>query len=457
MITELIRRSELSEGPEGLDIKIRIDNDCTGLRSHPLFLLICQHSESWRIFDVSASPASLAGFSTVRGRLPRLVRLEVSFNHNLSNPHPVKMLDIFEVAPLLKHIHMDGKYYGQMKLPPAVEVIKDSTQVIMRTLQTSWTYDNLTNLDITEGPLKISDEPLILYFPRLTKLKVTSPETHEHSFFARAIFPVLSLLTVWYKHSTANKICSVLAGAISGSGCSDLKELILRESWSANSIDSGPIPDLESVLLLVPHLDRLDTHIPENLVITKLGTWGPGQQQTIVPALQRMTMYISQPLSKSTITAIQRLAHVRAEFWPRLPNAYAWDGHVSLARLSIFITVHKTRQTKDVVLAPIELEAWYTGPTKLTPRLCELAESLRAATPACHIGHSTKLPKAILKELEGTLTAIEATEVTTVNDFLVGPRSSATEIQIAHIAPQAFKHSPCAGAFGQNVPKQRSK
>ncbi|KAF5328644.1 hypothetical protein D9619_011531 [Psilocybe cf. subviscida] len=114
------------------------------------------------------------------------------------------------------------------------------------------------------------------------------------------------------------------------------------------------------------------------------------------------------------MAALQRLACVRCEFWPPRASTNACGTPIPRQLPSISISP-RTRTVKTSWWRPPN---WKRGIQDPATRLCELAATLRAAMPAWYTPHNRKLSKETLKKLENALKAIEATNVTNVNDLL---------------------------------------
>ena len=241
------------------------------LDSHPIIDALALHSERWQTVAIYSSNLTIFAFKGVKGRLSSLRTLSLEIWRQTD---PV-VFDIFEDAPQLREVHLDGPFSGEVRLP-----LSQLTRYKER-VRGGGMADHIVSLATSLTTLEISryhESPVIpvITLPSLVTLKVQFDEyIPPQGFLDNLTLPAIQ--EIWIAGFDGHLI-TVLTAMISRSHspCM-LKKFAFRTS----ELESGELTDL---LRLTPHLVDLNLPLPppEDLSNLIIGS------RPLVPLLQTL-------------------------------------------------------------------------------------------------------------------------------------------------------------------------
>ncbi|KAF9483087.1 hypothetical protein BDN70DRAFT_874136 [Pholiota conissans] len=306
-LAEILRRS----GNRPLTVTIEEDKRHRNFEYSALNL-VAKHCERWETASISIPITALNALLCVRGRLPRLkilfLHLLIGMEYNADTS-----LDMFEIAPQLRRVHMVGSVPSHLKLPPKTQFTHYKHMFITQVhLNTVAQYSSLESLFISQKVYTITFPATTL--PRLKKLEFVTvlPAQDDGSLgcFDNLRLPALEELSVVFPFYSPSILPSIIR-MISNTGPSQkLHTLRIHPGTMAPG-------ELMAMLGLTPALAVLDTVCPPHTDIENLASKVPTGQPKIAPCLRTCRFMfdavVSTFLSDNTRDALNRLAQTRCE------------------------------------------------------------------------------------------------------------------------------------------------
>ncbi|KAJ7199312.1 hypothetical protein B0H12DRAFT_1165384 [Mycena haematopus] len=252
----------------------------------PVLDLIMSASDRWDDLSIYAETVVICGLSPIKGRLPKLARLELVRSEYDEEDAPADEVDMFSVAPCL--LDVTFRYDPMLSvLVPWSQLTQFTTsyaklRAILDTLQDLINLETLTlDRQGDEGNMELL--PMVS-LPCLRELTITTgpdEEGHPGFLFDHLSLPSLERLTLDCEDST---ICPHTAALISRSACH------LR-SFKLNYYDTLGTP-LLNVLTLTPDLTELDLRGTEatDVFLTQLTRVPPALAPEIIPRLESLML-----------------------------------------------------------------------------------------------------------------------------------------------------------------------
>ena len=279
------------------------------LDSHPIIDALVLHSERWHTVAIDSTTPTIFAFKRIKGRLSSLRTLSLEVWRQTD---PV-VFDMFEDAPQLREVSLDGPFPGEVRLPFS-QLTRYKERVRGRGMAdfTISLAASLTTLEIS----RLSDSPDIpkTTLPLLVTLKVQFDDMISQGFLENVTLPAIQEILI---AGFEGHLITVLTAMISRSHspCM-LKKFAFRTS----ELDSG---ELTTLLRLTPHLVDLNLPLPppedlSNLIIGR-------NSRPLVPLLQMLTFEAEAVRRAETSQALNALAVSRCYKNTSLPSVVPGD------------------------------------------------------------------------------------------------------------------------------------
>ncbi|ESK82392.1 hypothetical protein Moror_12177 [Moniliophthora roreri MCA 2997] len=283
-----------------LDVSLHAKRD---IFSHPLMILICNHSHRWRHLRFGEHFSVLRSMSLIRGALPALESITVNSGINASSD---QQIDCFDYCPRLRTVSLHGflplstqlpwqqiKTFRFKRDPLPGDPTTSKFLEILRKLNIVEVCDIYFDLSLREG-MSLTDESPALRFNLLTDLTISTHTRQDCTaaacFFKWLTAPKLSclkILTPYFKWE-------YLISFISRSGCK-LTELVIHE---AGSLGSERDNTLIQVLTAVPDLVTLELGFVDGAADHHISIFS----SPLVPRLEKLFINPQLPDSSSVYT-----------------------------------------------------------------------------------------------------------------------------------------------------------
>ncbi|KAF9483096.1 hypothetical protein BDN70DRAFT_990582 [Pholiota conissans] len=274
--------------------------------------LVAKHCERWETASISIPITALNALLCIRGRLPRLKTLFLHLLIGMEYSADTS-LDMLEIAPQLRRVHIVGSVPSHLKLPPKTQFTHYKHMFITQVhLNTVAQYSSLESLFISQKVYTITFPATTL--PRLKKLEFVTvlPAQDDGSLkcFDNLRLPALEELSVVFPFYSPSILPSIIR-MISNTGPSQkLHTLRVHPGTMAPG-------ELTTMLGLTPALAVLDTVCPPHTDIENLASKVPTGQPKIAPCLRTCRFMfdavVSTFLSDNTRDTLNRLAQTRCE------------------------------------------------------------------------------------------------------------------------------------------------
>jgi hypothetical protein len=243
------------------------------LDSHPIIDALVLHSNRWQRVAIDCTTRTVSAFEGVKGRLSSLQTLSLEVRRQMD---PV-VFDMFEDAPQLREVSLDGPFPGEVLLPfSQLTRYKERLRGSGMAFYTISLAASLTTLEVS----RFFDSPDIpvITLPSLITLKVQFDDTLSQGFLENLTLPAIQEIRI---AGFGGRLITAVTAMISRSHspCM-LKKFAFRSS----GMDSG---ELTRFLKLTPHLVELYLPLPppedlSNLIIGQ-------DSRPLVPLLQSLT------------------------------------------------------------------------------------------------------------------------------------------------------------------------
>ena len=244
------------------------------LSSHPIIDALVLHSNRWQTVAIDCTTRTVFAFKGVKGRLSSLQTLSLEVRRQTD---PV-VFDMFEDAPQLREVSLDGPFPGEVLLPfSQLTRYKERLRGSGMAFYTISLAASLTTLEVSrffESP----DIPVIT-LPSLITLKVQFDDTLSQGFLENLTLPAIQEIRI---AGFGGRLITAVTAMISRSHspCM-LKKFAFRTS----GMDSG---ELTRFLKLTPHLVELYLPLPPPEDLSNLIIIGQNSRP-LVPLLQSLT------------------------------------------------------------------------------------------------------------------------------------------------------------------------
>ena len=262
------------------------------LNSHPIIDALVLHSERWQTVAIDSTTPTIFAFKGIKGRLSSLRTLSLEVWRQTD---PV-VFDMFEDAPQLREVSLDGPFPGEVRLPFS-QLTRYKERVRGRGMAdfTISLATSLTTLEISR--LNESPDIPVTTLPLLVTLKVQFDDITSQGFLENVTLPAIQeILIAGFEGHLITVLTSMISR--SHSPCM-LKKFAFRTS----ELDSG---ELTTLLRLTPHLLELNLPLPpqedlSNLIIKH-------DSRPLVPLLQMLIFEADAVRQAETSQALNALA-----------------------------------------------------------------------------------------------------------------------------------------------------
>ena len=335
------------------------------LSSHPIIDALVLHSERWQTVAIDSTTPTIFAFKGIKGRLSSLRTLSLEVWRQTD---PV-VFDMFEDAPKLREVSLDGPFPGEVRLPFS-QLTRYKERVRGRGMAdfTISLAASLTTLEIS----RLSDSPDIpeTTLPLLVTLKVQFDDIISQGFLENVTLPAIQEILI---AGFEGHLITVLTAMISRS---HTPCMLKKFAFRTSELDSG---ELTTLLRLTPHLVDLNLPLPppedlSNLIIGR-------NSRPLVPLLQMLTFEAEGVRRAETSRALNALANSRCYKNTSLltsvvPGDVPPDDHRILKELRILFKSSRTchcelRFLEDWVQSEEskQLEAWKESLLQEVPEL----------------------------------------------------------------------------------------
>ena len=243
------------------------------LNSHPIIDALVLHSERWQTVAIDSTTPTIFAFKGIKGRLSSLRTLSLEVWRQTD---PV-VFDMFEDAPQLREVSLDGPFPGEVRLPFS-QLTRYKERVRGRGMAdfTISLATSLTTLEISR--LSGSPDIPVTTLPLLVTLKVQFDDIISQGFLENVTLPAIQEILI---AGFEGHLITIVAAMISRSR---LPCMLKKFAFRTSELDSG---ELTTLLRLTPHLVELNLPLPppedlSNLIIRR-------NSRPLVPLLQMLT------------------------------------------------------------------------------------------------------------------------------------------------------------------------
>ena len=296
------------------------------LSTHPIIDALVLHSERWQTVTIDSTTPTILAFKEIKGRLSSLRTLSLEVWRETD---PV-VFDMFEDAPRLREVSLDGPFPGEVRLPFS-QLTRYKERVRGRGMAdfTISLAMSLTTLEISR--LSESPDIPVTTLPLLVTLKVQFDDMISQGFLENMTLPAIQEILI---AGFEGHLITVLIDMISRSPspCM-LKKFAFRTS----ELDSG---ELTALLRLTPHLVDLNLPLPppddlSNLVIGQ-------SSKPLVPLLQMLTFEAEAVRRAETNQALNALAVSRCHHNASLTSVVPPSDYRTLEELRVLFKSSRT-------------------------------------------------------------------------------------------------------------------
>ncbi|KAF9000429.1 hypothetical protein BDQ17DRAFT_1427137 [Cyathus striatus] len=402
---------------------------------HPVLEALIPHSQRWKTVTLEVPFVTIQSLSRVRGRLSTLRTLQLKMPRVSSNVP----LDIFEIAPKLRKVTINGLYPRLLKLPWS-----QLTQYMEKTLSDSGGAAHVLReasrltvlrMDITADCVSRTTPdlvPVTLHHLHTLRLNFQHGGTTFGPIIASLTIPAIQELRV---SSMTGNIAQDLISLVERSQCS-LRRLAIH----SRALRAG---DITRLLALTPLLQELELSDLESEDIKNL-TIRPGKQ-VLVPSLQSFIVRTSRDFTLDAVS-FNAMARSRCDLY-----THAAVG-ISNEQMN-FLRKHNVKRLKSVrIMSSIQcscldkqegLEGWtsidYADP-KLTPLLFFRRGLLFEFPQLDHENYDdegSRRNSLDSRRLDDIFVAIEDHPTTDVK-YLYRSRLYLTMYEISRLSPQSI-------------------
>lgn len=329
---------------------------------YPALSLLARHSDRWQTASISVPTVAMESLHRIRGRLPLLqtlaLHLRIGYEYT---PMP---LDMFEMAPLLRRVHISGSVSPRLKLPISQLAHYKHLCITQGHLNQVANYSALESLMISQKSYPISFPAAILKHLKKLEFVTDSPArgVDTLSCFDALKLPALEELTVAFPFYSPSIVPSLIRMV---SNTSPSPSLLRTMRICPGTMEPG---QLTMLLNATPALIMLDTTCPPHTDIENLAATTPQGGLEIVPHLQNCKFMfdtvVDSFLDSRTRAALNRLALSRCEAQKHSP--------MKLTVYSMSSNVHDVPWSQ---FKQFQLEDWKQSPTAM--QLIRFSQSLR--------------------------------------------------------------------------------
>ena len=269
------------------------------LNSHPIIDALVLHSERWQTVAIDSTTPTLFAFKGIKGRLSSLRTLSLEVWRQTD---PV-VFDMFEEAPQLRQVSLDGPFPGEVRLPFS-QLTRYKERVRGRGMAdfTISLATSLTTLEISR--LSESPDIPVTTLPLLVTLKVQFDDIISQGFLENVTLPAIQEILI---AGFEGHLITILTAMISRS---QSPCMLKKFAFRTSELDSG---ELTTLLRLTPHLVELNLPLPPpedlgNLIIRRNNNSRP-----LVPLLQMLTFEAEAVRRAETSQALNDLAVSRCQ------------------------------------------------------------------------------------------------------------------------------------------------
>ena len=262
------------------------------LNSHPIIDALVLHSERWQTVAIDSTTPTIFAFKGIKGRLSSLRTLSLEVWRQTD---PV-VFDMFEDAPQLREVSLDGPFPGEVRLPFS-QLTRYKERVRGRGMAdfTISLATSLTTLEISR--LSESPDIPVTTLPLLVTLKVQFDDIISQGFLENVTLPAIQEILI---AGFEGNLITVLTAMISRS---QSPCMLKKFAFRTSELDSG---ELTTFLRLTPHLVELNLPLPppedlSNLIIKR-------NSRPLVPLLQMLTFEAEAVRRAETSQALNDLA-----------------------------------------------------------------------------------------------------------------------------------------------------
>ncbi|KAF8907839.1 hypothetical protein CPB84DRAFT_1744411 [Gymnopilus junonius] len=387
--------------------------------NYPVVDVLIQHSAKWQTVKFYAPVSVISNFRATRGRLPNLRKLTIISRSSIPEMgQPSRelelSLDIFETAPALQEVNINGMVPRQMAFP--FSRLLHYKQHMTWGIPTDFAFDSpllrsLTLLNLSGNFPSVS--PITLQ--HLVKLHLSSEYMTDIGILDNLTLPVIEELKL---DSLQGIVVHSVAAMISRSPFDCLlRNLCIRTRHESFTLEG----EIITLLQLTPQLLNLDISSPSAADIHKLASRQNGN--FLVPLLQTCNFFINSVPSAETTQALKCLASSRCEVLaqqrPKSDDLVVegWSRPIDILRLYFDspFTQRAYLHLWDPILQQIALEDW--NPSSLSTELYRLRRQLHAAFPAPLLAQDVSFNKWQLNRVDEILSSIESKDTIDPKDI----------------------------------------
>ena len=267
------------------------------LSSHPIIDALVLHSERWQTVAIDSTTPTIFAFNGIKGRLSSLRSLSLEVWRQTD---PV-VFDMFEDAPQLREVSLDGPFPGEVRLPFS-QLTRYKERVRGRGMAdfTISLATSLTTLEISR--LSESPDIPVTTLPLLVTLKVQFDDIISQGFLENVTLPAIQEILI---SGFEGHLITILTAMISRS---QSPCMLKKFAFRTSELDSG---ELTTLLRLTPLLVELNLPLPppedlSNLIIGRNNN--NNNSRPLVPLLQMLTFEAEAVRRAETSQALNDLA-----------------------------------------------------------------------------------------------------------------------------------------------------
>ncbi|KAF9039211.1 hypothetical protein BJ165DRAFT_1496837 [Panaeolus papilionaceus] len=275
----------------------------------PTIDFLVHHSERWESATMNMSPSQLIVFGNIKGRLPRLKRLQISLWY--ASMDDTVDGDIFAIAPQLSDITC---YSSDVELQfPQAQLLRCSLRSHSSVTQVQQIISSnaafLQMLSLGSGLLPLMGGSLTL--PNLTQFYMISNSYDDIGGLGELVLPALEELHISASHTT---ILSDLLALLQRSSRATINAFPLKKlSFGSKCL---PVISLDSesfvsILTLAAGIQFLDCPLPGLSVLKCLAQTDP--ESALVPLMEYCKFSTSSQISASCARALNNICRSRCE------------------------------------------------------------------------------------------------------------------------------------------------
>ena len=386
--------------------------------------ILMSHSDKWETLYITSNRSFLKSLQRVKNNLPILRRLYLSiFNDENGSGSPI---DLFEIAPQLKMVHLNGPRVPEDVLLPLSQIecyatrSKHANDVVI---------SNSPLADLRMANLTLDD--LLKYWPArsLDHLR------YLHLDFAPAPYEAEDLDADNMLNSlTLPSICSIKITSYPDAIVAPLTDLISRSmlprtclwklEFSTYHLRDFAAEELISLFRLMPCLMSLSMYLPSSYVLSWLIQYPYSDVPALLPNLQHLYFFVATDTLDGTEHELREIAYTRCEIEdPKTSNNHAPYGQVR--RLEDFRIIFPMTSLCHSELEILETKQAYFYDQESVARMAVLKDWMGVVNslPNFFYYHEITPPKMLklrrALELQRFFTGIESICVEDVRELYV--------------------------------------